>query len=134
MPEWNPKGRKILPLSGIGGHVHPRGERYGFLDWDFPGLLHAVHIDGTLNDPGDKDRGWSAELALPWKGLKWLADGRSLPPKDGDVWRIDCSRFEQVGPKGERLNPSAGWTWNRHGHYDSHIPEVFTFVHFSEQS
>jgi hypothetical protein len=133
VPEWDPSGRKLLILEGVGGHVHPRGKRNGFLDWDFPGLRHAVHVDGTLNRRDDRDRGWTAELAFPWEGLKWLADGRALPPRDGDVWRIDCSRFEQVGPKGERLKPAAGWTWNRHDHYDSHIPETFTYVHFSKR-
>ena len=51
--------------------------------------------------------------------------------KDGDVWRIDCSRFEKVGRNREMLDSGAGWTWNRHGHYDSHIPEVFPYVTFS---
>ena len=131
VPEWNPEGANLMVIDGIGGHVHPRGTRYGFLDWDFPGLRHAVHIDGTLNRRDGSDRGWSAEAAFPWKGLEWLADGRALPPRDGDVWRIDCSRFQHVGPGGEKLDPAAGWTWNRHGHYDSHIPETFTHVHFS---
>ncbi|HBY61047.1 MAG TPA: polyhydroxyalkanoate depolymerase [Solibacterales bacterium] len=131
VPEWNPAGRPLMLIDGIGGHVHPRGWRNGFLDYDLPGLRAAVHIDGTLNDPSDTDRGWSCEVAIPWAGLHWLADGRSLPPREGDVWRIDCSRFQHIGPRGERLDPAAGWTWNRHGHYDSHIPETFTFVHFS---
>ena len=132
--EWNPEGRNLMVINGIGGHVHPRGWRNGFLDWDFPGLLHGVHVDGTLNKRDDVDRGWTVELAFPWEGMKWLADGRSLPPKEGDVWRIDCSRFEQLGPKGEKLDPTAGWTWNRHGYYDSHIPETFTYVHFTEKA
>ena len=131
VPEWDPAGRKLLVINGIGGHVHPRGERNGFLDWDFPGLQHAVHVDGTLNSRKGTDRGWSAEIAFPWEGLTWLADGRSLPPNGGDMWRIDCSRFQQIGRKGERIDPAAGWTWNRHGHYDSHIPETFTYVHLS---
>jgi len=129
--EWNPKTHRVMTISGIGGHVHPRGERWGFLDWDYPGLLHAVHIDGILNGHNHTDRGWTAELAFPWNGLALLADGRSLPPRDGDIWRIDCSRFQQVDKDGSRLHPSPGWTWNRHGFYDSHIPETFTHVHFS---
>ncbi len=130
-PEFNPETQRVMILSGVGGHVHPRGERWGFLDWDLPGLRHAVQIDGTLNRRNHTDRGWTVELAFPWKGLELLADGRSIPPKDGDVWRIDCSRFQQVTKAGQLIPPGAGWTWNRHGHYDSHIPETFTFVHFS---
>jgi hypothetical protein len=130
-PEWDPKSHRLMTINGIGGHIHPRGVRWGFLDWDYPGLLHAVHIDGILNQREHTDRGWTAELAFAWKGLSLLADGRPLPPRDGDVWRIDCSRFQQVDKAGNRLEPSPGWTWNRHGHYDSHIPETFTHVHFS---
>jgi hypothetical protein len=130
-PEFNLKQQKVRTLSGVGGHTHPRGPRWGFMDWDFPGLLHAVHLEGTLNKDDDVDQGWTVELALPWKGMKWLADGRSLPPKDGDVWRIDCSRFQHFDAKGQRLKRAAGWTWNKHGHYDSHIPETFPYITFS---
>jgi hypothetical protein len=132
-PEFDPATQRTLVLDGVGGHVHPRGERWGFLDWDFPGLRTAVHVDGVVNRRDRTDRGWTAELAFPWKGMALLADGRPLPPRHGDVWRIDCSRFEKTGRGGEALDPCAGWTWNRHGHYDSHIPEVFPYVTFSEQ-
>jgi hypothetical protein len=74
-----------------------------------------------------------------------IADGRALPPKDGDVWRFTVpprdgeSKDKQREADrlmidcGEALDPSVGWTWNRHGHYDSHIPEVFPYVTFSER-
>jgi hypothetical protein len=129
--DWDVGGPNVAKLAGVGGHKHPRGTRWGFLDWDYPGLQHAVHIDGTLNDSSDTDRGWSVELALPWEGLRLLADGRSLPPADGDIWRIDCSRFQHFTAGGEKLQRAAGWTWNKHGHYDSHIPETFSYVRFS---
>lgn len=133
-PEFDPATQRVATLAGVGGHRHPRGERWGFLDWDFPGLRHAVHVKGTINQDDDVDEGWTVELAFPWHGLRDLADGRSLPPKAGDVWRIDCSRFQHYGPNDERLKRAAGWTWNRHGHYDSHIPETFTHVDFSGQA
>ena len=130
-PEFDPATRRTMVLDGVGGHVHERGERWGFLDWDMAGLQHAVHVDGTLNKRDDADRGWSAEIAIPWAGLSLLADGRALPPRDGDIWRIDCSRFQKIGRNGKVLDPCAGWTWDVHGHYDSHIPEVFPHVRFS---
>jgi hypothetical protein len=133
LPDFQERNHRTMRLSGVGGHVHPRGERIGFLDWDFPGLRHAVHVEGTLNRSDDRDKGWEVELALPWNGMKLLAEGRSLPPKPGDVWRIDCSRFQNYGPDGNRLERSAGWTWNRHGYYDSHIPETFTRVRFENR-
>lgn len=131
VPEFDVKSHPMMTLSGVGGHEHPRGERWGFLDWDLPGLRHAVFVNGTLNNPKDRDRGWTVELAVPWKGLKWLADGRSLPPKASDVWQIDCSRFQKYDREGKPMDGSAGWTWNCHGHMDSHIPETFTRVRFS---
>ena len=64
--------------------------------------------------------------------MRWMADGRSLPPREGDVWRVDISRFERLSYNDITAPQSAGWVWNRHGVYDSHIPECFTYIHFSE--
>ena len=52
-------------------------------------------VDGTINDNRDRDRGWTVELRIPWHSLEPLAmpDGRALPPRDGDVWRMDFSWF-----------------------------------------
>jgi hypothetical protein len=105
-----------------------------FMDWDFPGLQSAVHVDGKLNDSSTVDRGWTVELAFPWSGMKTLAQGRRLPPKDGDIWRMDFSRFEALRYNGRQTDPSVGWSFNTHGVYDSHIPECFTYVHFSSQT
>ena len=45
----------------------------GVSSWEIPGLKSAIHIDGTLNRPGDRDRSWTIELAFPWKVLGELA-------------------------------------------------------------
>ena len=37
-PEFDPASARVMVLDGVGGHVHERGERWGFLDWDFPGM------------------------------------------------------------------------------------------------
>lgn len=134
-PEFDLRRRDVDVLGGFqdGSRYgkHPRGKRWAFMDWDFPGLVTAVHVDGTLNDDRDRDRGWTVELAFPWKGMEVLAQGRPLPPKDGDVWRMDFSRFEALRAGGVRVQPDPGWALNRHGVYDSHIPECFSFIHFS---
>lgn len=126
------------PVDVLGGFQdalrykkHPRGRRWAFMDWDFPGLKTAVRVDGTLNDPATLDRGWTVELAFPWSGMPTLAEGRSLPPRNGDVWRMDFSRFEALRYNGRLTDPSVGWSFNPHGVYDSHLPECFTYVHFS---
>jgi len=137
-PEFDLLSQRVDILGGFQDNLrfgkHPRGKRWAFLDWDFPGLKSAVQVDGTINDNSDIDRGWTVELAFPWKGMGFLAQDYSLPPEDGDTWRLDFSRFEAVGLDGEPVQPSLGWAFNKHGVYDSHIPECFTFVHFSNQN
>ncbi|MCY3555761.1 MAG: carbohydrate-binding family 9-like protein [Gemmatimonadetes bacterium] len=133
-PEFDLQGTDLVDtLGGIKtGHAHPRGRRWAFRQWDLPGLKWAVHVDGTINDSTDRDRGWTAEIAFPWQGLKHLADGRSLPAREGDIWRMDFSRFQWIDEGGYRTCP--GWAWNSHGIYDSHIPDRFSVIHFSEKT
>ncbi len=127
-------GAKLVPFNGVGFTNHPRGGRIGNFEHTFPGIKTAVHIDGTVNDDTDRDRGWTVEVALPWKNMKWLAtDGRALPPKEGDVWRMDFSRFNTY-KEAPPAKDSGGWVWSRHGIWDSHIPECFVFVTFSTNS
>jgi hypothetical protein len=137
-PEFDVLIHKPDVLGGFQDAVrhgkHPRGTRWAFMDWDFRGLKTAVFVDGTLNDDSDIDRGWTVELAFPWQGMSVLAQGRPLPPRDGDVWRMNFSRFEALHYGGVRAHPDPGWALNRHGHYDSHIPECFSFLHFSERT
>jgi len=128
-------GVQSQAFNGVGFTKHPRGLRWAFLDWDFQAVRSAVHIDGTLNDSNDEDRGWSVEVAVPWKELSMLdlTKPRDLPPKPGDVWRIDFSRFNQ---KKDPSNPkdSGGWALSPHGVWDSHIPEVFPYVQLQRSS
>jgi hypothetical protein len=137
-PEFNLVSQRVDVLGGFQDGMrfgkHPRGKRWAFLDWDFPGMRSAVQVNGTLNDNTDTDNGWTLELAFPWKGMELLAGGRSLPPEDGDTWRMDFSRFEAFDTEGNSVQPSAGWAFNKHGVYDSHIPECFTFVRFSTKT
>lgn len=108
---------------------HPRGLRWVFRDWDFPGLRTAVHVDGSLNDPAHPSRGWSVELAFPWSGMTWLANGRALPPAEGDIWRLFLGRYEKMMLNG--LETHAGWAWDKIGTDDNHYPERFTPITFS---
>lgn len=132
VPELRATHPKAQPFNGVGFRQHPRGPRLGCFGWDFPGLKSAVHVVGTLNQPGDEDRQWTVELAFPWSGMAWLAkgDGRSLPPKPDDVWRINLMRFNPVKAP-PPAKDSGGWAWSRHGVWDSHIPEVFPYVRFA---
>ena len=113
--------------------THPRGARWAFRHWDLPGLQSAVAVDGALNDPTQLSRGWTVELAFPWKGLGTLANGRSLPPREGDEWRIFFGRFEQLMVNGREVEPHPAWCWTPHGVFDTHLPDKWTRVRFSEK-
>jgi len=131
-PDFSRSIDGFKPWNGVGFDKHPRGPRLAFFKWDLPGLQAAVAVDGTVNDNSDRDRGWTAEIALPWAGMAALAqgDGRSLPPRDGDVWRMDFSRFNAYR-EAPPAKDSGGWAMNAHGVWDSHIPELFPYIHFS---
>src|SRR4029453_19129497 len=132
-PEFDRSRTGVRPFSGV-GFKHPRGPRIGYWNWDMPGLESAVHVDGTINDNKDRDRGWTAELRIRGRPAEPLAmpDGRALPPRDGDEWRMDFSRFNQYKEAPPATDPG-GWAWSPHGVWDSHIPELFTRVRFSTE-
>jgi len=104
--------------------------------WEIPGLKTAVHIRGTLNDATDKDRGWSVELAFPWRALAAHA-GRAGPPQVGEVWRVGLSRVEwQIEHAGGHYTkrpktPEDNWTWTPQGVIDMHRPERWGRVQFA---
>ena len=125
----------VRPFNGVGLKNHPRGKRIGYWNWDLVGLQSAVFLDGTINDDRDRDRGWTIELALPWSGLEVLTIGTDarLPPQGKDDWRMDFSRFNQY-KEAPPANDSGGWAWSPHGVWDSHVPECFTYIHFSENA
>ena len=97
---------EINPLGTIFDLFLPKPYRDGGPadhGWDVRGLLSAVRVEGTLNDPSDTDKGWSVELAFPWAAFdRHGGAGRGGPPRDGDVWRVNFSRVQ-----GRQLPPSA---------------------------
>ena len=104
--------------------------------WEIPGLKSAVHVDGTLNDARDTDRGWSVELAFPWRVLGEQARGPA-PPRDRDQWRVNFSRVQwpvnvvsgkYEKPKGARED---NWVWSPQHVVDLHRPETWGYVQFS---
>jgi hypothetical protein len=104
--------------------------------WEVPGLKTAVHVDGSIDDPSDADRGWSVELAIPWSVLAVHAR-RPSPPRDGDQWRVNFSRVEwrhEVAEGRYRKVPGTkedNWVWSPQGAIDMHRPERWGYVQFS---
>jgi hypothetical protein len=126
-----------------------------FIDWDMPGLLSAVHLEGTLNDPNDQDQAWTVEVAIPWEDLVppqdwegWNVSGAARPIRDrlvpsvGDSWRVNFSRVhwplvvtdgayvKEVEPTPEDPHPEWNWVWSPQGEINMHIPEMWGFVTF----
>ena len=109
--------------------------------WDIQGLRTAVHVDGTLNDPSDKDRGWSVEIAIPWKVLAECA-GRPSPPEAGHIWRVNFSRVQWryhvvdggyeklIDPDTGKAFPENNWVWSPQGLIAMHYPERWGEVLF----
>ena len=130
-PEFRRDATGARVFNGV-GYKHPRGSRIGFWKWDMPGLRSAAHVEGSINNDQDKDKGWTVEIAIPWTSLKILAeaDRRALPPLEGDIWRMDFSRFNV---KKGSADDSGGWAWSSHGVWDSHVPECFTYIEFSDK-
>lgn len=103
--------------------------------WAIPGLRTAVHVDGTLNDPRDRDRGWSLEIAFPWTAFASRAPVQR--PAAGDRWRINFSRVEWLTDirdgKYRKVpgKPEDNWVWSPQGLIDMHVPEHWGYVHFA---
>jgi hypothetical protein len=98
--------------------------------WEIPGLKSAVHVEGTINRPGDTDRGWSVEIAFPWSAFRERSGfGR---PRAGDQWRVNFSRVEWKVDAENRKLPGRedNWVWSPQGVVDMHRPETWGWVKF----
>lgn len=113
-------------------------------NWNYTNIKTAVNIEGTINNPNDKDKGWSLEIAFPMNDIK---DGASIniPPKNGEQWRINFSRVEWkteikdgkyqkvINPKTNKPYPEDNWVWSHQGAINMHMPEMWGFLQFSEK-
>jgi hypothetical protein len=71
--------------------------------WNAVGLRTKVAVQGTINDPTDRDAGWTLEWAIPWSAFvppAWerpsfteKARGAAVP-KPGEEWRVNFSRVQ----------------------------------------
>ncbi|SHJ22543.1 carbohydrate-binding family 9-like protein [Pseudozobellia thermophila] len=109
--------------------------------WDIQGLKTAVHIDGTLNSPDDTDKGWSVEIAIPWKVITEASNANRLPKNE--FWRINFSRvnwdYELKNGKYARKRdehgkflPEYNWVWSPQGVINMHEPEHWGYLYVSD--
>lgn len=121
--------------------VKPYREPAPVIDsWDIQGLKSAVHIDGSLNDPGNEDNFWSIEVAIPWEVLKEANTHGELP--ENEFWRINFSRvnwdfdledgtYSRKKDESGKFLPEYNWVWSPQWVINMHEPEKWGYVYFS---
>jgi hypothetical protein len=112
--------------------------------WDIKDFRSSISIVGTLNNPSDKDKGWTLELAIPWGTFKELSEV-DIPPKDQDQWRVNFLRVEwkttlKQNNYQKQINQSTGkpdkpdyWVWSPQGIINMHYPEMWGYIQFSTE-
>ena len=91
--------------------------KYILKQFDLQGVQLATFIDGTMNARGDKDKGWSLEVSIPWTNFAPL----SKPPAAGTVWAANINRWDGVEPNRRMSN----WSDPMRPRADPHVPERF---------
>ena len=113
-------------------------------NWEFMGMKSKVFVDGTPNDPSDRDRFWSVEIFVPWRAIYQVAETKKRKPAEGDQMRINMQRVEwaldviegkyvkAVAEGDSRPRPNY-WLWASQGKTGtSHAPEYWGYVQFTE--
>ncbi len=95
-----------------------------FKQLDFKNFKLATFLRGTLNARGDKDEGWSLEVAIPWENF----DGLARRPRPGSEWRAQMNRWDNVNP--ERVLSMWSHPLNRSA--SPHVPKRFGVLVFVE--
>lgn len=90
------------------------------LSWTCEGLRTVVTVDGTLDCRTDKDRGWTAQMAIPFESL-------ATPiPTPGDQWRGNLYRIERNPLEYQAWSPTLVDPAN------FHIPSRFGTIIFQD--
>jgi len=115
---------EVAPTNALFDASFTGGPRKGMdLSWSSH-ARHAVHVDGTLNDARDADRGWTVELAIPFASLTGMPRPR---PARGDRWKFNLYRLRQ-GPG----QPGEGQAYSPPMRGDFHALDRFAWLRFEE--
>ncbi len=106
--------------------------------WDIRGLKVGINIEGSLNEPADRDSSWTVELAIPWKVLEEAAP-KGRRPMSGEIWRVNFSRVQwqiktENGKYVKQSNNEDNWVWSPQGIVNMHYPEMWGFVQFASDT
>jgi hypothetical protein len=115
---------EVAPTNALFDASFAGGPRQGMdLSWSSH-ARHAVHVDGTLNDPRDVDRGWTVEIAIPFASLTGMPRAR---PQRGDRWKFNLYRLRQ-GPG----QPGEGQAYSPPMRGDFHALDRFAILRFED--
>ena len=76
-----------MPLSKVGGG----DDSHRWRDWTCRGIKVGISIQGTLNNPADKDTGWKMEVAIPLSELLPISERL---PRAGDLWSVLLAHYD----------------------------------------
>lgn len=79
-------------------------------------LQSSVFVDGTVNNPDDNDKSWSAEIKIPLASLP----GIQLPLTPSASWSVNVYRFDRPDPK-----TTHGYGWSTAPRGDFHQVDKF---------
>jgi hypothetical protein len=96
--------------------------------WDIPGLKTAIGLHGTINKPGDKDKGWTVEIAIPWSA--YASRSTVKKPEPGAQWRVNFSRVEWLHGHQEPGLKEDNWVWSQQGVINMHVPDKWGYLNF----
>ncbi len=113
--------------------------------YDMKGFKSAISIQGTLNNPSDKDSSWVVEMAIPFSAFTYREE-KTPTPKSGTVWRINFSRVNwqtevkdgryerKIAPSTGKRLPEYNWVWSPQGVIDMHQPETWGYLEFVDKT
>ncbi len=90
--------------------------------WNCEKLKASVAVYGDGAKPGNADRFWTVEMAIPFSEM---ITAPNIPPKPGDVWRMNFCRTDRT----DGMELSAAWPT---GSTSFHSPYAFSTVSFGE--
>ncbi len=102
----------------------------GDKDWDSKGSRSRVELDGTLNDPSDVDRGWTADLFVPFADMGVKAPKKGAP---SPTWRVNFYRIERQSKSPSKNDEYSAWSPTLTSPPAYHTPPRFGFLTFTHR-
>jgi len=89
---------------------------------EIEGLEVGVHVDGTLNKPGDRDNGYTVEVAIPFEQLPEYS---RATPAAGQTLHLMLCRLNKTGDKMTpyAFTPLLSWGHNIWNHAELRLVE-----------